>query len=64
MAFEIMLVLKGFYALGPASLLTFSGESSLRLFAQAEALGWTEPTQDKEDGYLQSIEREKARRGQ
>jgi regulator of sirC expression with transglutaminase-like and TPR domain len=39
-------------------------QGNLRLFAQAEALGWVEPTREKEDNYLQSIEREKARRGQ
>lgn len=38
-------------------------QENLRLFAQAEALGWTEPTQAKNESYLQSIEREKAHRG-
>ncbi|KAF1712749.1 hypothetical protein CSC73_00185 [Pseudoxanthomonas sacheonensis] len=38
-------------------------QENLRLFAQAEALGWTESTQLKDENYLQTIEREKARRG-
>lgn len=33
-------------------------------FAKAEALGWSQKTPDQEASYLQSIQREKARRGQ
>jgi regulator of sirC expression with transglutaminase-like and TPR domain len=37
--------------------------ANLGLFARAESLGWTEPTPEQQRAYLESIEREKARRG-
>lgn len=33
-------------------------------FAKAESLGWTQPTPEQDAAYLQSIQRERARRGQ
>ncbi|MGY0556523.1 MULTISPECIES: transglutaminase family protein [unclassified Lysobacter] len=37
---------------------------NLAWFAKAEALGWSQKTPEQEANYLQSIQREKARRGQ
>lgn len=41
----------------------FLQQTNRGLFAQAEALGWVEPTPEQQAAYLQSIEHEKMRRG-
>lgn len=41
----------------------FLQQANRELFAQAEALGWVEPTPEQQAAYLQSIEHEKMRRG-
>ncbi|MCE4369702.1 transglutaminase family protein [Xanthomonas hortorum] len=39
-------------------------QENLAWFARAESLGWAQKTPEQEAGYLQSIQRERARRGQ
>lgn len=39
-------------------------QENLAWFAKAESLGWTQKTPEQEENYLQSIQRERARRGQ
>src|SRR5690606_16427562 len=38
-------------------------QENLAWYAKAESLGWTQPTPEQDAAYLQSVQRERAKRG-